>query len=97
MIKICGAHTVVEGMRSGLSPVEACLAALRRIVETTKEKRLLRDDGRPKFDVKFYALAKDGTFGAAAMWSGAKFAVYSDGTNRREECAFLYKRSPKRK
>ena len=92
VIKICGAHTVIEEMRHGLSPTEACLAALRRIVRTTTEKRLLDEAGRPNFDVKFYALAKDGRFGAAAIWSGAKFAVYADGKNRREDCAFLYKK-----
>ncbi len=97
VIKTCGAHTVVEGMRHGLSPVEACLAALRRIVETTTEKRLLHKDGRPGFDVKFYALAKDGSFGAASIWSGAKYAVFADGTKRHEDCAFLYERPPKDK
>ncbi len=39
VIKICGSHTVVERMRHVLSPEEACLAALKRIVETTREKR----------------------------------------------------------
>ncbi|MGD2107941.1 MAG: N(4)-(beta-N-acetylglucosaminyl)-L-asparaginase [Phycisphaerae bacterium] len=92
VIRICGAHTVVEGMRHGMSPVEACLAALKRIVETTTEKRLLRKDGRPNFDVKFYAVAKDGRYGAAAIWSGAKCAVNADGSNRLEKCAYLYKR-----
>jgi N4-(beta-N-acetylglucosaminyl)-L-asparaginase len=77
--------------------VDACLAALRRIVDTTTEKRLLRKDGRPKFDVKFYAVAKDGRFGAAAIWSGAKFALYADGDNRRESCAYLYERPEKKK
>ncbi len=93
VIKICGSHTVVEGMRHGMSPQEACLAALQRIVETTTEKRLLRKDGRPNFDVKFYAIAKDGRFGAAAIWSGASFSIHADGKNRHEQCAFLYKRS----
>lgn len=93
VIKTCGAHTVVEGMRQGLSPEEACLMALRRIVETTTEKRLLRKDGRPNFDVKFYAVAKDGRFGAAAIWSGAKFSVNAEGSNRHEKCAYLFKRS----
>lgn len=92
VIKTCGSHTVIEGMRHGLSPEEACLAALKRIVDSTTERRLRRDNGRPKFDVKFYAVAKDGTYGAAAIWSGAKFAVYADGVNRREKCAYLYQR-----
>jgi len=92
VIKICGSHTVVEGMRQGLSPVEACLQACKRIADTTTEKRLRHTDGRPNFDVKFYALSKDGRFGGASLWSGAKFAVYADGKNRHEECAFLLER-----
>lgn len=92
VIRTCGSHTVVEGMRHGLSPVEACLSALRRIVKTTTEKRLHREDGRPNFDVKFYAVAKNGRHGAAAIWSGAEYAVYSDGQNRLEPCAYLYEK-----
>ncbi|MHC4697602.1 MAG: N(4)-(beta-N-acetylglucosaminyl)-L-asparaginase [Planctomycetota bacterium] len=92
VIKICGSHTIVEAMRHGMSPVDACLFALRRIVETTTEPRLKHPDGRPKFNVKFYALAKDGRFGAASMWSGAEFAVFANGKNRLEDCAFLYER-----
>ena len=93
VIKICGAHTVVEAMRHGEAPVDACLLALRRIVGTTTERRLRGTDGRPNFDVKFYAVAKDGRFGSAAMWSGARFAVLADGRNRLEEAAYLFERA----
>ncbi|MEK7732261.1 MAG: N(4)-(beta-N-acetylglucosaminyl)-L-asparaginase, partial [Planctomycetota bacterium] len=92
VLKICGSHTVVEAMRHGMAPREACLHALQRIVENTTEKRLRHDDGRPNFDVKLYALSKDGRFGSASIWSGAKFAVYADGENRLEDCAFLFQR-----
>jgi len=92
VLKICGSHTVVEAMRHGMAPVEACLYALQRIVATTTEKRLRHEDGRPNFDVKFYALSKDGRFGAASIWSGAKFAVHANGKNRIEEGAFLFQR-----
>jgi len=94
-LKTCASHTVVEAMRHGMSPTEACLHACRRIVETTTEKRLLHTDGRPNFDVKFYALAKDGRFGGGSIWSGAKFSVFADGKNRHEECAFLFERPAK--
>ncbi len=91
-IKICGGHTVVEAMRQGMSPTEACLEALRRVVRTTTEKRLRHSDGRPNFDLKFYALSKDGRFGGASLWSGGEFAVWAGGRNRLEPCAFLYER-----
>jgi len=92
VIKICGSHTVVEAMRQGMSPEQACLHAIKKIVKTTKIKRLLRKDGRPNFDVKMYALSRDGRFGAASIWSGAKFAVYEGGRNRLENGAHLYTR-----
>jgi N4-(beta-N-acetylglucosaminyl)-L-asparaginase len=95
VLKICGAHTIVEAMRSGMSPQEACLHAAKRIVATTKEARLLREDKRPNFDVKFYAVSKAGQFGAASIWSGAKFALFSGGANLLEDCAFLFERDKK--
>jgi len=93
VIKTCGAHTIVEAMRHGMAPEAACLYALKRIVDTTTERRLRFVDGRPNFDVKFYALSVDGRFGSAAMWSGAQFAVFESGRNRLENCAYLYDRS----
>ncbi len=92
VIKICGAHTVVEAMRHGMDPEAACLHALKRMADHTKLRRLLDAKGRPNFDVKFYAISKDGKFGGAAIWSGAKFAVHADGENRLEEAGFLYER-----
>ena len=93
VIKICGAHTVVEAMRAGMSPQQACLHALKRIADKTKDQRLLRKDGRPNFDVRFYAVSKDGRYGAAAIWSGAKFAINTGDKNRHEDCAFLFERA----
>ncbi|UCE59782.1 MAG: N(4)-(beta-N-acetylglucosaminyl)-L-asparaginase [Phycisphaerales bacterium] len=95
VIKVCGSHTIVEAMRHDMAPVDACLHALKRITAATTESRLRREDGRVNFDVKFYALAKDGRFGAAAIWSGAKYAVYADGQNRLEDCAYLHERPAK--
>jgi len=94
-IKICGAHTIVELMRGGASPAEAVKAAVERAVRFTVEKRLLNSDGKPNFDLKFYALSKDGRFAGASIWSGGKLAVFSDGKNRLEDCAFLFQRPAK--
>ena len=95
VIKNCGAFATVELMREGKSPTEACLAVLKRITEHVTDPRLKHPDGRPAFDVKMYALARDGTFGAASIWSGGKFAVYSADRNRLEEAAFLFEQPPK--
>jgi N4-(beta-N-acetylglucosaminyl)-L-asparaginase len=81
----------VELMRGGASPADAGLEVLRRIVKTT-EPRLLKDDGRPDFDLKFYLLAKDGRHAGVSLWGPAQFAVTDEDGARHEECAFLYEK-----
>ncbi|MGA0870159.1 MAG: N(4)-(beta-N-acetylglucosaminyl)-L-asparaginase, partial [Planctomycetota bacterium] len=63
-----GGHRVVGYMADGMSPTDACLAALRDVVRYTKVPRLLREDGKPDFQVKFYAINKAGEIGAAALY-----------------------------
>jgi len=79
-------------MERGLTPTQACLEAAKRVADHTKEKRLRGPDGRPNFDIKFYALRKDGAYGAASIYPGAKMAVH-DGTSAKSvDAAFLYER-----
>lgn len=64
-IKISGGHTIVEMMRKGMSPTDACLEAMNRVVRNYRF-----DPARLKmFNLQFYALNKDGEHGAAALWS----------------------------
>lgn len=58
---------IVERMRMGDSPEEACLKACERIAENTKISRLLNDKGEPNFNVRFYALNRDGHVGGAEL------------------------------
>jgi N4-(beta-N-acetylglucosaminyl)-L-asparaginase len=88
----CGSATVVELMRNGATPTEACLGLLKRMVDRNTDPRLRKRDGSPNFDVKLYAVRKDGLHGSAAIWSGAKYAVSSNGRNRLEDSAFLFER-----
>ena len=90
-IKVCGAFLTVEFMRQGMAPEQACLKTLERVVAAT-EPRLLDERGRPRFGLNFYAVAKDGRFGAASIWSGAKYAVADARGARLEDSAFLYRR-----
>ncbi len=92
VIKTCGSHTVVEMMRQGMSPTDACLEALKRIVTFTAEPRLRNDRGLPSFNVNYYAVNKNGEYGGAAIWSGPRFAVCVDGEARHEQSAYLYER-----
>jgi N4-(beta-N-acetylglucosaminyl)-L-asparaginase len=68
---------VVEEMRRGAHPKDAIAEALRRIKSRTVERRLLKADGTPNFDVKFYALNAAGEHAAMAMFAGSepKYAV----------------------
>jgi N4-(beta-N-acetylglucosaminyl)-L-asparaginase len=93
VIKTCGSHTVVELMRGGMQPTDACLEALRRIVRFTVEPRLLDDQGRPAFDVNYYAVNKAGAWGGASLWSGSRFAVSVGGETRLEDSGYLFQRA----
>lgn len=97
-ILVAGGHTIVELMRQGRSPKDACVETLQRIARTTREPRLLDRDGRPNFGVRFYALDKAGTYGAASMWSDpkkpAQFAIADDKGARLEKAAFLFSGAP---
>jgi N4-(beta-N-acetylglucosaminyl)-L-asparaginase len=84
-IKISGGHTIIEMMRKGMSPTDACLEALARIARNyNNDKKKLAT-----FHIFFYALNKDGAHGAASLWQNAydkghraTYAVH-DGTEAR--------------
>jgi N4-(beta-N-acetylglucosaminyl)-L-asparaginase len=85
-----GSATVVEGMRQGKHPKDACLFACKRIAQMTKIKRLLTDDGKPDFNVKFYAVDRTGRYGGGAIWGGGSYAVCDKKGARTESLAALY-------
>lgn len=87
----CSSFLIVELMRAGKSPEQACLDVLERIADHT-EPRLRDKQGRPRFGLKFYAVAKDGRYGSASMWSNGGFAVCDRNGARIEKSAYLYKK-----
>jgi len=92
-IKICGGHTIVELMRRGMKPADACLEALGRVVHNYDgDKKKLAT-----FHLYFYAVNKDGAYGSASLWKNgyeagkvAKFAVNDGGEGRLENCRTFY-------
>jgi N4-(beta-N-acetylglucosaminyl)-L-asparaginase len=94
-ILVCGAFLTVEAMRRGLSPTDACLETLRRVVAMT-EPRLLDASGKPNYDLTYYALNKRGEFGAASMYAGATYSVHDGREARFADSAYLYERPPRR-
>jgi len=91
-IKVCGGFLTVEYMRQGMTPQQAVMKSLERVVAMT-ERRLLDPNGRPRFGLQYYAVAKDGSYAAASMYEGTQFAVADASGARLEPCPFLYKRA----
>jgi N4-(beta-N-acetylglucosaminyl)-L-asparaginase len=60
---------VVEMMRQGKHPKDACLEALRRIRANTVEKRLRKPNGDPNFNINFYAVNARGEHAGVAMYA----------------------------
>lgn len=80
---------VVEMMRGGRAPEEACLEALRRIAKRA-EKRLRNDKGEPAFGLSLYAIRRDGVVGGATMRDDATMAYHDGGECRQLKLAKLY-------
>ncbi len=74
VIRMAGCHTVVELMRQGLHPEEACKKAVERIIKSAK----LRKKSLDELQIGFIALNKKGEHGAYCLQTGFNFAVYSD-------------------
>ncbi len=91
-IKVCGAFLAVEFMRQGMPPQQALMKVMERVIAMT-EKRLLADNGRPFFQLQYYAVNKKGEYAGACCYEGSKFAVADANGARLEDCAYMYKKS----
>ncbi len=70
VVRIVGSHLVVELMRQGLSPENACKKAVERIAHKNPE-------AAKTMQVGFLALNKAGEYGAYALQKGFSYAVKS--------------------
>jgi N4-(beta-N-acetylglucosaminyl)-L-asparaginase len=84
VIRVVGSHLVVELMRQGYAPQDACREAVERIVR--KNSAHSKD-----IQVGFIALSKSGTFGAYCLQPGFNFAVYNQDGNNLFDSASYYK------
>jgi N4-(beta-N-acetylglucosaminyl)-L-asparaginase len=74
VIRIAGCHLVVELMRQGRTPEEACKEAVERVFK--KQQQRLSD-----IQVGFIALNKQGQYGAFCLQKGFSYAVYNYSGN----------------
>ncbi len=73
-IEVCGSFAIVEFMRNGMSPQNACEELIRRVVEN--------NTNRPEFQLAFIALSRDGRMGGASIQKGFEYAVCDGKENK---------------
>ena len=78
IMRYCSCFLVVEHMRRGLSPQEACLEVVRRIYER-----------EGKVSVNLVALDREGRYGAAGIKKGFPYAVGFEGRSLLLEGAYV--------
>lgn len=70
VIRTAGSHTVVELMRQGRTPEEACKEAVRRILKQVPDNEGMQ--------VGFLGLRADGAYGGWSVYSGFDYALHTD-------------------
>jgi len=73
VVKTVGSFLVVELMRQGMSPQEACENAVNRIVSSNSQKN--------KFQVAYIAMNKNGEVGSFSIEPGFTYMDYVNGKN----------------
>ena len=74
VIKTTGSFLVVELMRQGYSPIDACKEALDRVIKS--------HNGKPDFQIGYIALRKDGKVGAACLKWEFEYAIARGEENK---------------
>jgi isoaspartyl peptidase/L-asparaginase-like protein (Ntn-hydrolase superfamily) len=83
-IKIVGSFFIVESMRRGARPQEACASAVERIVK--KFPKYTEEKG---FLIGFIAINKKGEVGAMSYRKGLEYTLYKDGSNNVVKAPFM--------
>jgi N4-(beta-N-acetylglucosaminyl)-L-asparaginase len=80
VMRTVGSHAVVERMRQGMEPEQACREAVLHI--------LRRDPGLKGTQVGFLAIHKDGRAGGWGLYEGFNFALSTGGTTTLVEAGY---------
>ncbi len=80
IIRIAGSHTVVELMRQGKTPNEACKLAVERIISKHQDLTGLQ--------CGFIAIDKNGNIGGYSVYAGFNYAVRSNSMNQMMDAGF---------
>lgn len=83
VMRTVGSFLIVEKMRDGLSPQEACAFAIKRIYKTAKTNRDVQ--------IGYLAIDKKGEVGAYSLYDGFTYAVTTDNESKIVKSDFLVK------
>ncbi len=83
VLRICGSYLVVELMRQGLSPMEACKKAIDRLIA--------KNPNYKDVQVGFLALNKNGEHGAYALQKGFNYALADNTGNKMFDSTYYVK------
>jgi N4-(beta-N-acetylglucosaminyl)-L-asparaginase len=85
---------IVEEMRRGAHPKDACLTTLKRIAKNTIEKRLLTDNGQPNFGLNFYCLNAKGEYAGVSMYDSTYAVCTENGAQTLKTDSLFGQMSP---
>lgn len=83
VIRVAGASAVVEWMRQGKSPEEACKLVVEKVNRIKKEKA-------KEIQVCFVAINKKGEVGAYSLQKGFNFSVHNKDGNSLNDASYLF-------
>jgi len=91
---------IVEAMRNGMSPKDAGMAALKRVVANTVEKRLLNSRGKPNFNVNYYIVNAKGDYAGVSLYESSekepvRFAVCTEDGARTLQTEAMFSSAPR--
>jgi N4-(beta-N-acetylglucosaminyl)-L-asparaginase len=87
VLKSLGSFLIVELMRQGMSPQEACDEGI---------KRIMKKSGYKDFQIGYLALNKNGEVGASSIHKGFNYAIYNKEENGLVDSKYLAKdKNPK--
>lgn len=84
VMKTLGSFLIVELMRQGMNPQEACEEAVNRIVAKQEYKDM---------QVGYLAIDKDGNYGAYAIHPGFNYALHAKGENKMHDAESFIQKS----
>ena len=83
VIRVAGASAVVEWMRQGKSPEDACRLVVEKVNRIKKEKA-------KEIQVCFVAINKQGKVGAFSLQKGFNFSVHNFEGNKLNDASYLF-------